>query len=162
MSKPTNPLTYIESLLQGKVAAHLATIPDWESVGVFTGESSGDRTVPCAICYASSAQTPAGLPLFLRNYDVQCVISIESKADAQPGDETLVAGLTKHRDLVQDVMDVLRDATALKQQATTDGHKIYDVFPTAQQPNLQDENRAFRTDIDIVISLVTDLPGGGG
>lgn len=158
MSKPTNPLTYIESLLQSKVAAHLATIPEWESVGVFTGESDGDRSVPCAICYASSAQTPAGLPIFLRNYDVQCVISIESKADAQPGDESLVAGLTKHRDLVQDVMNVLRDVTALKTQAIADGHKIYEVYPNAQQPNLQDENRAFRTDIDIVIGVVTDLP----
>lgn len=158
MSKPTNPLTYIDGLLQGKVAAHLATIPEWESVGVFTGESDGERSVPCVICYASSAQTPAGLALFLRNYDVQCVVSVESKADAQADDPTLVAGLTKHRDLVQDVMNALRDVNALKSQATTDGHKIYDVLPTAQQPSLQDENRAFRTDIDIVIGLVTDLP----
>lgn len=161
MSKPTNPLTYVESLLQGAVAAHLATIPEWEPVAVYTGESDGDRAVPCAICYASSAQTPSGLPIFLRNYDVQCVISIESKADAQPGDESLVAGLAKHRDLVQDVMDVLRDVTALKTAATAAGHKIYEVIPNAQQPNLQDENRSFRTDIDITISLVLDLSLGG-
>lgn len=157
MSKPTNPLTYIDGLLQSKVAAHLATIPEWASVGVFTGESDGIRSVPCVICFASSAPTPAGLPIFLRNYDVQVVVSVESKADAQPGDETMVAGLTKHRDLVQDVMDCLRNVEAIKAQATTDGHRIYDVFPTAQQPSLQDENRAFRTDIDLVITLVTDL-----
>lgn len=161
MSKPTNPLTYIDSLIQSKVAAHLATIPEWEDVGVFTGESDGTRSVPCVICYASSAPTPAGLPIFLRNYDVQVAVSIESKADAQPGDETLVAGLTKHRDLVQDVMDCLRNVAALKAQATADGHRIYEVFPTAQQPSLQDENRAFRTDIDITICLVTDLATGG-
>lgn len=158
MSKPTNPLTYTESLLQAKIAAHLGTIPEWESVGVFTGESDGERTVPCVICYASAAPSPAALPIFLRNYDVQCVISVESKADAQPGDETLVAGLTKHRDLVQDVMDCLRNVTALKQQAETDGHKIYNAFPSTQQPSLQDENRSFRSDIDLTIELVTDLP----
>lgn len=161
MSKPTNPLTYIDGLLQSKVAAHLSTIEEWASVGVFTGESDGERTVPCVICYASSAPTPAGLPIFLRNYDVQCVVSIESKADAQPDDETLVAGLTKHRDLVQDVMDCLRDVASLKAQAQTDGHRIYEVFPSAQQPSLQDENRSFRTDIELTICLVTDLEVGG-
>lgn len=161
MSKPTNPLTYIDGLLQSKVAAHLATIEEWEGVAVLTGESDGERIVPCVICYASSAPTPAGLPIFLRNYDVQAVVSIESKADAQPDDPTQVAGLTKHRDLVQDVMDALRNVTALKTQAAADGHQIYEVYPTAQQPSLQDDNRCFRTDIDLTIGLVTDLAPGG-
>lgn len=157
MSKPTNPLTYVDSLLQGIVSTHLATITEWEDVSVLTGESDGTRTVPCAICYAASAQTPNDLPIFLRNYEVQAVISIESKADPQPGESDMVAGLTKHRDLVQDVMDALRNVTAIKAAAAAAGHKIYEVFPTAQQPNLQDENRSFRTDIDIQVNLVLDL-----
>jgi hypothetical protein len=161
MSKPTNPTTYIDSLLSNAVSAHLATLPEWESVGVFTGESDAQRTVPCVICYAGSAQVPAGLPLFCRNYDVQAVVTIESKADAQAGDATLVAGLAKHRDLVQDVMNCLRNTTAITAQVAADGHKLYEIYPTSQQPNLQDENRCFRTDIDISLCIVLDLPTVG-
>lgn len=161
MSKPTNPTTYIDGLLSNAVAAHLATLSEWSSVGVHTGESDGERSVPCVICYAASAQVPSGLPLFCRNYDVQAVVTVESKADAQAGDSTLVAGLAKHRDLVQDVMNCLRNTTALKTQVATDGHKLYEIYPTSQQPNLQDDNRCFRTDIDINLCIVLDLPTVG-
>ena len=156
--KPTNPLTYTEAMLASIISTHLDPITEWEGVAVHTGQDDGKRTVPCVIAYAAAANTPAELPDFLRNYEVQCTLIVESKADPQPGDPDMVAGIAKHRDLVQDVMDALRNVSAIKAAAAAAGHKVYDVEPQANQPQLNDENRTFQTEISMVLTMVFDLP----
>lgn len=153
--KPTNPLTYVDALLKTRVETYLATT-SFSAVPVHTGESDGKRTVPCVVTYAATATTPAEVPDFLRNYDVQCVVTVETKADIQP-DGLQVSGLSKHRELVQDVMDAVRNVTALKEAAAAAGHQIYEVQPVVQQPELVEETRAFQTNITLTISMVFDL-----
>lgn len=159
--KPTNPLTYVDGLLAAHVTSYLSGTDFATSVAVHTGESDGQRTVPCVVTYAAAANTPGDLPDFLRNYEVQCTVMVESKADAQPDDPDAVAGLAKHRELVQDVMDALRDVEAFKVQAALDGHKVYEVQPQANQPEMVEESRSFQTVISFLIVMVFDLEGVG-
>lgn len=154
--KPTNPLTYVESLLKARIETQLAS-SSFASVPVHTGESDGKRTVPCVVAFAATATTPADIPDFLRNYEVQTVLTVESKADIQP-DGSQVAGLGKHRDLVREVMDAVRDVSGLKAAAAAAGHKIYDIQPVVQQPELVEETRSFQTNVTITIAMVFDLP----
>jgi hypothetical protein len=159
--KPTNPLTYVDGLLAAQVTAYLAET-DWAGkVAVHTGENDGERTVPCVVTYAAMASTPADVPDFLRNYEVQCTVMVESKADPQPDAPEEVAGLAMHRDIVQDVMDCLRDVEAFKTAAAADGHKVYEVQPQANQPELLEDSRSFQTSISFLIVMVFDLQPAG-
>lgn len=158
--KPTNPLTYAEALLKAQLEIHLSGT-EFASVQILTGESDLEKAVPCVVAYAASANCPSELQDFLRNYEVQCTLQVESKADYQAELPNEVTGISKHRELVQDVMDCLRDVQAIKQAAEADGHLVYDVQPEAQQPELNDENRTFQTNISFLIVMVFDLPPAG-
>ena len=158
--KPTNPLTYVDGLLAAQVSSYLAETDFDGKVAIHTGENDGKRTVPCVVTFAAVANTPGDLPEFLRNYEVQCNLMVESKADQQD-DPNEVSGLSAHRELVQDVMDALRDVASLKAQAVADGHRIYEVQPQANQPEMQEESRSFQTVISCLIVMVFDLQPAG-
>lgn len=154
---PTNPLNYCESLFQGILNTAFDDTPYAGLITLMTGQNDQGRVSPGVIIYASTADTPAELPNWLRNYQVGLTVLVISPADAVEGET--VSGLTAHREIVQLVMDRLRDTEAIQQQAVTDGNKVYDVEPKAQQPDMED--RKFGTEIQVTVNLVLDLEPAG-
>ncbi len=153
---PTNPLNYTESLLLGIVQNAFVDTPYAEKVSFMTGQSDAERVSPGVIIYAASATTPDELPDWLRNYQVAVTCLVISPADLVAGE---VSGLPAHREIVQLVMNKLRNTASIQAQAALDGHKVYDVEPQQSQPDLED--RKFGTEIKALVSLVLDLQPAG-
>lgn len=153
---PTNPLNYVESLVSGILSSAFDSTPYAGQIALLTGQNDQQRTCPGVVVYASTARTPTELPDWLRNYEVSLAVLVLSPADDAPGET--ICGLPVHRELVELVMNRLRDTPAIQAQATADGHKVYEVEPEAQQPDMED--RKFGTEINVTIRLVLDLPPG--
>lgn len=157
MTTPTDPLTYVESLFAGILANAFDSTPYAGAVSIVTGMNDAERTVPCAIVYASNAGIPTELPDWLRNYEVEVAVLVLSQAHIPPPPSSEpVKGLADHRAIVQLVLNKLRDTAGIKAAAAADGHKVYDVQPKAGQPDLEDSK--FGTEITLTCTLVLDLP----
>lgn len=157
MAIPTDPLTYVESLFSGVLANAFTSTPYAGNVAILNGQNDTARTVPCVIVYAGSANVPAELPDWVRNYEVEVAVLVLTQAHIPPPPSTEpVKGLTDHRAVVQLVMDKLRDTTAVKAAAAADGHLVYDVQPKAGQPDLEDSK--FGTEITLTATIALDLP----
>lgn len=154
---PTNPLNYAETLFVGVLQNAFVDTPYAGKVSFMTGQSDSERVSPGVIVYAATAQTPDELPDWLRNYEVSLTCLVISPADAIESET--VSGLAAHREIVQLVMDKLRDTEAIQTQAALDGHKVYDVEPQQSQPDMED--RKFGTEIKVVVNMVLDLEPAG-
>lgn len=154
---PTNPLNYCESLFQSVLAGAFDDTPYEGKITLMTGQDDQGRVSPGVIIYAGNADTPAELPDWLRNYIVTLAVLVISPADQVEGET--VSGLSAHREIVQLVMNKLRNTPAVQSQAALDGHKVYDVEPKAQQPDMED--RKFGTEIQVTVNLVLDLEPAG-
>jgi hypothetical protein len=159
MSIPTDPLTYVESLLGSIISTAFDDTPYEGQVAILNGQNDTARTVPCAIVYASSANIPSELPDWLRNYEVEIAVLVLTQAHVPPpSSPEPVKGLTDHRAVVQLVMNKLRDTAGVKAAAAAAGHLVYDVQPKSGQPDLEDSK--FGTEINLTVTIALDLPPG--
>lgn len=156
MATPTSPINYTESLISELLAdafdgtAYAGLIP------IYNGMTDGDKKVPCVISYAQNATVPAEIARWLRNYEVSIAVEIHSKADTQATDPC--TGIEAHRAIVEAVMNRLCNTAAAKTIAADAGHKLYEIEPTAANPELDGEQRTFTTLITATVCLVLDLP----
>lgn len=154
---PTNPLNYTESLFLGILSTAFVDTPYAGKISFMTGQNDQERTSPGVVIYAATADTPSELPDWLRNYIVSLTVLVISPADVVEAET--VSGLPAHREIVQLVLDKLRDTPGIQAQAALDGHKVYDVEPKATQPDMED--RKFGTEIQVTVNIVLDLEPAG-
>jgi len=156
MATPTSPINYTEAMLVSLLSTAFDETIYEGLIPVRNGMTDEKRTNPQVICYAQNANTPGELKHWMRNFEVDAVVEIFSKADVQVDDPT--TGLAAHRAIVEVLMDRLRDTEAAATIVQADGHKLYEIEPTASSPELEGELRTFGTMINLKVCLVLDLP----
>lgn len=156
MATPTSPINYTEAMLAELLSTAFDETAYAGLIPIRNGMTDEKRTNPQVICYAQTANTPGELKHWMRNFEVDAVVEIFSKADVQADDPT--TGLAAHRQIVEIVMDRLRDTEAAAEIVQGDGHKLYEIEPTVSTPELEGELRTFGTMINLKVCLVLDLP----
>lgn len=138
----TNPRSLIEDALSTAIEDAVSGLT------VHRGQSSGDRTIPAAIVYATSARVPDGLDSYSGNFEVTIEVQVASSALGEDALET-------HRDLVAEVRDAVSNVEAVSLAFPEDA-LLYDLDLTGEDEG-RDEMK-FGNTLQLTALLVVDLP----
>lgn len=125
---PTPPFYSFRTIVEEKITAYLANA--MPGLTVVKGVTDDIRVIPTVICHAENATAIPDLGSnTLGNYQVNLKVYVFSSAD----DETL----DQHRARVIEVMNNLRDLTALKALWTPQEGLLYNLYVTADDEDMK-------------------------
>jgi hypothetical protein len=116
-------------------------------VNIYPGDSTADAVMPKVVVVCDSANTPAGLPDGLGNYDCQVRCVLHDNAN----DVTL----TTHRARAAAMVATLADLDAMTSQFATQGDALlYDVTVVSEDQGLDEQTGSWATVLRLSVVCV--------
>jgi hypothetical protein len=137
----------IRHIVEGNLVTMLQGESTFSGVNIYPGDYAGDAAMPKVVVVCDSANTPAGLPDGLGNYDCQVRVVLHDNAN----DVTL----TTHRARAAAMVATLADFDAMDTQFTTQGDaSLYDVSVISEDQGLDEMTGAWATVLRLSVLCV--------
>jgi hypothetical protein len=128
----------IRHIVEGNLVAMLQAEATFSAVNIYPGDNTADSVMPKVVVICDSANTPAGLPDGLGNYDCQVRAVLHDNAN----DVTL----TTHRARAAAMVATLSDVAAMTSQFSSQGDAaLYDVTVVSEDQGLDEQTGAWAT-----------------
>jgi hypothetical protein len=137
----------IRHIVEGNLVAMLQAEATFSAVNIYPGDSTADSIMPKVVVICDSANTPAGLPDGLGNYDCQVRAVLHDNAN----DVTL----TTHRAWAAAMVATLSDVAAMTSQFSSQGDAaLYDVTVVSEDQGLDEQTGAWATVLRLSVMCV--------
>jgi len=137
----------IRHIVEGNLVTMLQAEATFTGVNIYPGDYAGDAAMPKVVVICDSANTPAGLPDGLGNYDCQVRAVLHDNAN----DVTLTA----HRARAAAMVATLSDLTAMTTTFSTQGDALlYDVTVVSEDQGLDEQTGAWATVLRVSVLCV--------
>lgn len=137
----------IRHIVEGNLVTMLQAEATFSAVNVYPGDSTADAVMPKIVVVCDSANTPAGFPDGLGNYDCQVRCVLHDNAN----DVTL----TVHRARAAAMVATLADVDAMATQFSTQGDaSLYDVTVVSEDQGLDEQTGAWATVLRLSVMCV--------
>lgn len=139
--------TSIRHICEGNLVTMLQAEATFSAVNVYPGDNTADSIMPKVVVICDSANTPAGLPDGLGNYDCQVRAVLHDNAN----DVTL----TTHRARAAAMVATLSDVAAMTSQFSSQGDAaLYDVTVVSEDQGLDEQTGAWATVLRVSVLCV--------
>jgi hypothetical protein len=137
----------IRHICEANLVTMLQAEATFSGVNVYPGDSTADSIMPKVVVICDSANTPAGLPDGLGNYDCQVRAVLHDNAN----DVTL----TTHRARAAAMVATLSDVAAMTSQFSSQGDAaLYDVTVVSEDQGLDEQTGAWATVLRVSVLCV--------
>ena len=137
----------IRHICEANLVTMLQAEATFTGVNVYPGDSTADSIMPKVVVICDSANTPAGLPDGLGNYDCQVRAVLHDNAN----DVTL----TTHRARAAAMVATLSDVAAMTSQFSSQGDAaLYDVTVVSEDQGLDEQTGAWATVLRLSVLCV--------
>jgi len=137
----------IRHIVEGNLVGMLQAETTFTGVNIYPGDSTADAVMPKVVVVCDSANTPAGLPDGLGNYDCQVRCVLHDNAN----DVTL----TTHRARAAAMVATLADVDAMTAAFSTQGDAfLYDVTVMSEDQGLDEQTGAWATVLRLSVVCV--------
>lgn len=137
----------IRHICEANLVTMLQAEATFSGVNVYPGDSTADSIMPKVVVICDSANTPAGLPDGLGNYDCQVRAVLHDNAND--------VSLTTHRARAAAMVATLSDVAAMTTQFSSQGDAaLYDVTVVSEDQGLDEQTGAWATVLRVSVLCV--------
>ena len=137
----------IRHICEANLVTMLQAEATFSGVNVYPGDSTADSIMPKVVVICDSANTPAGLPDGLGNYDCQVRAVLHDNAND--------VSLTTHRARAAAMVATLSDVAAMTSQFSSQGDAaLYDVTVVSEDQGLDEQTGAWATVLRVSVLCV--------